>query len=75
MAEKILPDSPPLNLSEKEWQEISDCAQALWAALECSEEHPNEFRDLVESVRQRFERALAPINKRLDDAYHAESGE
>ncbi len=85
MAETSLPENPqqptlqssppPLNLSVKEWNEIADCAQALWAALECSHDRANEFRDLVESVRQRFERSLMPVTKRLDAAYHAESSE
>ncbi len=83
MAGKIVPqsDPPPINgnppkppqsvwLAVEEWQEISDCASALFAALKCFEERKDEVWDLVVAVQQRFQRALQPIDERLSDELH-----
>ena len=58
-------------LSAEEWEEVSDCASALFAALQCFDHHGDQAWELVISVQQRFQRALAPINERLSDELHS----
>ena len=72
MAEKSLPESPLFVLSPEEWSEISNCASALFAALECFQSHPHEAWDLVISVQQRLQRAMAPVEERLSDQIHGD---
>ena len=83
MPEKSVPQSDPSSphngnpppagilLSSQEWQEISDCTTALFAALKCFEEHRDEAWDLVVSVQQRLQRAIAPVGERLSNALHS----
>lgn len=67
------PTPPGVFLSLEEWQEVSDCTSALFAALKCFERQGDEAWELVISVQQRFQRALAPINERLSDEMHGNS--
>ena len=70
MAGKIVSESPQIVLSAEECGEISDCSSALFAALKCFDEHHDEAWEIVVSVQQRFQRALAPVNERLSDQAH-----
>ncbi len=72
MTEITLPESPLVVLSSAEWSEISNCASALFAALECFQSHPDEAWDLVISVQQRLQRAMAPVEERLSDEVHGD---
>ena len=67
------PQPTEVCLTIEEWQEISDCSTAFFAALKCYEHHGDEAWELVVSVHQRFQRAFAPINERLSDELHGNS--
>lgn len=71
------PDSPQessgVRLSKAEWDEISNCSSALFAALRCFEQHNDEAWEIVIAVQQRFQRAVAPVEERLTDEYYAQS--
>ncbi len=53
-------------LTNEEWQEISDCSHALYAAIHCCQGlEGDEPAELVKSVQMRFERAVASIGQRI----------